>query len=372
MESELFGHVKGAFTGAVAAREGAVKRAEGGTLFLDEICEMELQLQTKLLRFLQTATYIRVGGEQVEKADVRIVCATNRDPLKEVEEGNFREDLYYRVHVIPLHLPPLREREGDVVEIARHLLRIDAAREGKQFEGFTAEAENLLLRYPWPGNVRQLQNVILNAVVLNDGPLVAAEMLPPPVNTYGSLQGQITRATVAAPTDRVGATVNTTIRTGAARAGAESAIRPLWLVEKEAIEAAIAACDGNIPRAAAALGISASTIYRKKSAWEAAGALRGRNRADRRHDTLNPKGFKTVHEKSGPRRWIRCPLAGSPSPDEHLPETFPTPNFNNCAMAMGRQVPLHRTLGRRRRHREEHRTIRTKDNDNANHRTPER
>lgn len=272
MESELFGHVKGAFTGAVAAREGAVKRAEGGTLFLDEICEMELQLQTKLLRFLQTATYIRVGGEQVEKADVRIVCATNRDPLKEVEEGNFREDLYYRVHVIPLHLPPLREREGDVVEIARHLLRIDAAREGKQFEGFTAEAENLLLRYPWPGNVRQLQNVILNAVVLNDGPLVAAEMLPPPVNTYGSLQGQITRATVAAPTDRVGATVNTTIRTGAARAGAESAIRPLWLVEKEAIEAAIAACDGNIPRAAAALGISASTIYRKKSAWEAAGA----------------------------------------------------------------------------------------------------
>ncbi|EKV31996.1 two-component system response regulator LuxO [Caenispirillum salinarum AK4] len=267
MESEIFGHVKGAFTGAVSSRDGAARRAEGGTLFLDEICEMEPQLQTKLLRFLQTGTYMRVGGEQVEKADVRIVCATNRDPLKEVEDGNFREDLYYRLHVIPLHLPPLREREGDVVEIARTLLRIDAAREGKGFEGFTAEAEDLLLRYPWPGNVRQLQNVILNAVVLNDGKLMAAEMLPPPVNATGSLPGQVIRATpphAAAP-----APVEPAEAADAAAGGTGPGIKPLWQVEKETIETAIAACDGNIPRAAAALGISASTIYRKKSAWDA-------------------------------------------------------------------------------------------------------
>ena len=267
MESEIFGHVKGAFTGAVSSRDGAAKRAEGGTLFLDEICEMEPQLQTKLLRFLQTGTYMRVGGEQVEKSNVRIVCATNRDPLKEVEEGNFREDLYYRLHVIPLHLPPLREREGDVVEIARHLLRLDASRENKGFQGFTADAEDLLLRYPWPGNVRQLQNVILNAVVLNDGQLMAAEMLPPPVNGAGSLPGQVNRATLprSAPTPLESSGAVPEFGDGASEKG----IRPLWQVEKDTIESAIAACEGNIPRAAAALGISASTIYRKKSAWEA-------------------------------------------------------------------------------------------------------
>ncbi|MCA1941695.1 MAG: sigma-54 dependent transcriptional regulator [Caenispirillum bisanense] len=262
MESEIFGHVKGAFTGAVAARDGAARRADGGTLFLDEICEMEPALQTKLLRFLQTGTYMRVGGEVLEKVDARIVCATNRDPLKEVEEGRFREDLYYRLHVIPLHLPALRERDGDVLEIARSLLARFSAQEGKAFEGFTPEAEDLLLRYPWPGNVRQLQNVILNAVVLNDGPLVAAEMLPPPVNSRGSLPGQVNRATLP-PLRAVDGG-------GGARseAGTE-AIKPLWQVEKDAIEAAITAFDGNIPRAAAALGISASTIYRKKAAWEA-------------------------------------------------------------------------------------------------------
>lgn len=257
MESEIFGHVKGAFTGAVAARDGAAKRADGGTLFLDEVCEMEPALQTKLLRFLQTGTYMKVGGEVLEKVDVRIVCATNRDPLKEVEEGRFREDLYYRLHVIPLHLPALRDREGDVLEIARNLLARFSGAEGKSFEGFTPEAEDLLLRYPWPGNVRQLQNVVLNAVVLNDGPLVAAEMLPPPVNSGASLPGQVNRATLPP------------LRTAEGPVSAQDAIKPLWQVERDAIEAAITAFDGNIPRAAAALGISASTIYRKKAAWEA-------------------------------------------------------------------------------------------------------
>lgn len=263
MESEIFGHVKGAFTGAVSARDGAARRADGGTLFLDEICEMEPQLQTKLLRFLQTGTYMRVGGEQPEKVDVRIVCATNRDPLKEVEEGRFREDLYYRLHVIPLHLPPLRDREGDVLDIARHLLAQYSAKEGKSFRGFTAEAEDVLLAYDWPGNVRQLQNVILNAVVLNDAPLLAAEMLPPPVNTAGTLTSQVIRPTL--PMETAGPDPGPIEAPGPA----EGAIRPLWLVEKETIEAAIAACGGNIPRAAAALGISASTIYRKKAAWDA-------------------------------------------------------------------------------------------------------
>jgi two-component system, repressor protein LuxO len=257
MESEIFGHVKGAFTGAVGDRDGAASRAEQGTLFLDEICEMEPSLQTKLLRFIQTGTFQKVGGTRVEKVDIRIICATNRDPLKEVEEGRFREDLYYRLHVIPIHLPPLREREDDVVDIARKFLVDYAAEEGKRFRILEPAVEQVFRTYHWPGNVRQLQNVIRNIVVLHDGEAVTAEMLPPPLNQQ--------QAPAAPPSADPPAGL---------RAPAEEErrpIRPLWLIEKEAIEDAVAACDGNIPRAAALLGISASTIYRKRLSWEAEG-----------------------------------------------------------------------------------------------------
>jgi DNA-binding NtrC family response regulator len=254
MESEIFGHVRGAFTGATSDRDGAAGLADGGTLFLDEICELDPNLQTKLLRFIQTGTFQKVGGARTEKVDLRIVCATNRDPLKEVEEGRFREDLYYRLHVIPIHLPPLREREDDVVEIARRFLVEYAREEGKRFAGMDPAVEQAIRAYPWPGNVRQLQNVLRNVVVLHDGDTVLPSMLPPP------LSGQPAPAAAGAP-----------VPPPAAAAGSPPPVRALWIVEKEAIEAAIASCDGNIPRAAQLLEISPSTIYRKRLSWEAEG-----------------------------------------------------------------------------------------------------
>jgi two-component system repressor protein LuxO len=257
IESEIFGHVKGAFTGAIADRDGAATRADGGTLFLDELCEMDLQLQTKLLRFIQSGTFQRVGGTKLEKVDIRIVCATNRDPQKEVEEGRFREDLYYRLHVILIHLPPLRERDDDVVEIARHYLAQYAAEEGKRFRQFDAEAEAALRHYRWPGNIRQVQNAIRNLVVMHDGDLVTADMLPPPVGDAGR------KPRPPAPTSPA-ETPATSPTTESEPVG----IKPLWLVEKETIERAIHLCNGNIPRAAALLEINPSTIYRKKLVWD--------------------------------------------------------------------------------------------------------
>ncbi|MGE6164880.1 sigma-54-dependent transcriptional regulator [Aeromonas rivipollensis] len=258
MESEIFGHVKGSFTGAQGDRKGAASLADGGTLFLDEICEMDLDLQSKLLRFIQTGTLQRVGSGKVETVDVRFVCATNRDPLVEVKAGRFREDLYYRLHVIPLSLPPLRERGEDILLLARDLLLRYAKEEHKRFKDFDADAVRVLLDYPWPGNVRELQNVVRNIVVLNDRELVSKEILPPPLNGGRAL-------VVPAP---VPAEATHEIQTEPMPIPLP--VRPLWLVEKEAIEQAIASCDGNIPKAAALLEISPSTIYRKKQGWEEA------------------------------------------------------------------------------------------------------
>ncbi|MGL4793008.1 MAG: sigma-54-dependent transcriptional regulator [Aeromonas jandaei] len=256
MESEIFGHVKGSFTGAQGDRKGAASLADGGTLFLDEICEMDLDLQSKLLRFIQTGTLQRVGSGKLETVDVRFICATNRDPLLEVKAGRFREDLYYRLHVIPLYLPPLRERGEDILLLARSLLQNYAKEENKRFRDFDAAAARVLLDYPWPGNVRELQNVVRNIVVLNDKELVSPDILPPPLNGVRALAVATTAAQQPAAT--------------AATPAAGGPIRPLWLVEKEVIEQAIASCDGNIPKAAALLEISPSTIYRKKQGWEEA------------------------------------------------------------------------------------------------------
>ena len=280
MESEIFGHVKGAFTGAVADREGAAARANGGTLFLDEICEMEPALQTKLLRFIQTGTFQKVGGTKLDKVDLRILCATNRDPLREVEEGRFREDLYYRLHVIPIHLPPLREREDDVLSIAQQFLVDYAAEEGKSFNRFHPDVEQVFRAYPWPGNVRQLQNVIRNVVVLHDGEQVTLSMLPSPLNQSAQSLHPQQRPPAQGSGHGVVEHGNGFGQHAAPGLGAVMVqpamvqprqVRPLWQVEKEAIEEAIVACDGNIPRAAALLEISASTIYRKRMAWEAEG-----------------------------------------------------------------------------------------------------
>ncbi len=183
MESEVFGHIKGAFTGAANERKGAATLADGGTLFLDEIGEMDMDLQTKLLRFVQTGSFQRVGDSAEIKVEVRFICATNRDPLEMVEVGSFREDLYYRLHVVPLHLPPLRARGDDILIIAHHFLTTYAKEEGKSFSEFSPEVEVMLRRYTWPGNVRQLQNVIRNITVLHDDSKVTRNHLPPPLNT---------------------------------------------------------------------------------------------------------------------------------------------------------------------------------------------
>ncbi|WP_394151733.1 quorum-sensing sigma-54 dependent transcriptional regulator LuxO [Vibrio maritimus] len=248
IESELFGHVKGAFTGAAVDRQGAAELADGGTLFLDELCEMDLDLQTKLLRFIQTGTFQKVGSSRMKKVDVRFVCATNRDPWKEVQEGRFREDLYYRLYVIPLHLPPLRDREEDVIEIAYSLLGFMSHEEGKSFVRFSQDVIERFIQYEWPGNVRQLQNVLRNVVVLNHGKEITLDMLPPPLN-------------IPVVVSKPAAIITSSF-------GPQD-IQPLWQTERRTIEQAIEACDGNIPQAAKYLDVSPSTIYRKIQAWNA-------------------------------------------------------------------------------------------------------
>ncbi|MEH6496111.1 MAG: sigma-54 dependent transcriptional regulator [Pseudomonas marincola] len=248
MESEIFGHVRGAFTGANEAREGAAIQADNGTLFLDEICEMDLTLQAKLLRFIQTGTFQKVGSDKLEKVNIRFVCATNRNPLKEVEEGRFREDLYYRLHIVPATLPALRERDNDIMELASHFLHNFAVDEDKEFRGFDPEVETILKSHPWPGNVRELQNVIQRIVVLNKGNLVLKEMLP---NDFKQSKTSIP----SAPSNQG--------QTSDVHANLEGSITPMWQVELDYIKLALKKTNNNVPKAAALLEMSPSTIYRR-------------------------------------------------------------------------------------------------------------
>ncbi len=250
IESEMFGHVRGAFTGASDDRTGAAELAHGGTLFLDEICEMAPMLQAKLLRFIQTGIVRRVGSDRDRPVDVRFICATNRDPEAEVAAGRFRADLLYRLNVLPVALPPLRERSDDVPGLAQAFLRRFAAEEGRACPALAPEALALLGRYRWPGNVRQLQNVVRRLVVLHEEPVVTAAMV----------------ASVLAAASPAGEAP------AAMEAPAARAIAPFHEQERRIIEEAIAAFDGNIGRAAAALQINPSTIYRKRQAWQAGGA----------------------------------------------------------------------------------------------------
>ena len=253
LESEVFGHLRGSFTGAVSDKPGAAAEADGGTLFLDEICEMDLALQTKLLRFLQTSTIHPVGAARPRKVNARIICATNRDPLEAVRRGDLREDLYYRLHDVPVHLPPLRARGEDVVEIARHELSRLSQEEGRNFTGLAPDVADMFRAHPWPGNVRQLVNVLRNVVVLNDGAQVIPDMLP--AEFRDSPKGEaVAQASPAAGT------------------GDEAAIgnlvgRSLAEIEKLVIEGTIAHYGGSIPKAARVLDVSPSTLYRKREAW---------------------------------------------------------------------------------------------------------
>ena len=178
LESELFGHEKGAFTGAVTTRQGLFEEANGGTIFLDEVGDIPLPLQAKLLRVLQERQVRRVGGNRFLDVDVRVISATHQNLGAMVQEGTFREDLFYRINVIPLPLPLLRERPGDIAILAYHFLRRYAAQSGKEVKGITPETLELLEAYPWPGNVRELQNVIERAVVLAEGEMLSPAELP--------------------------------------------------------------------------------------------------------------------------------------------------------------------------------------------------
>ncbi len=177
LESELFGHEKGAFTGAMTRRSGRFEQAEGGTLFLDELSEMPLSVQVKLLRFLQEREFERVGGNETLRVNVRVVAATNRDLRTLVDDGTFREDLYFRLKVVVLDVPPIRARPSDIPLLADHFLRLYAEENGKRVHGFTPRARQALLEYPWPGNVRELQHAIEQAVVLCDKDLISTEDL---------------------------------------------------------------------------------------------------------------------------------------------------------------------------------------------------
>lgn len=282
IESELFGHVKGAFTGATGDRDGAAHLAAEVTLFLDEIGEMDISLQSKLLRFLQSGTFQRVGSSRTESSNARIICATNRDAWGAVQAGTFREDLYYRLNVIPIVLPTLRQRGDDVIEIARHFLHVFARHDGKAFTDFDDAVRSLLLNYNWPGNIRQLQNVVRNIVVLHDGDQVTQDMFPPleqvaldkgAAGTGSASTGFETGSVAAVPlhagemsrVGQMGAGPSTAGRTYPPLPMSEADLRPMWLIEQEMIDRALELTSGNVNRAAALLEISPSSVYRKRS-----------------------------------------------------------------------------------------------------------
>jgi len=254
LESELFGHVKGAFTGANTNRIGAAQRADGGTLFLDEIGELPIDLQSKLLRFIQTQKLQPVGSDELLQVDVRFICATNRNPKEAVAAGLLREDLYYRLNVIPIQLPPLRERGHDVILLARKFLRDFSAEENKQFQRFAPAVEAVLHAYRWPGNIRELSNIIRKIVVLHDGEIVTPHMLPSELLEAEKItQGGHTSTTVATPQPKKNPTYS---------------LQPLWRSEQQVIEFTIEQCQGNIRAAAQILEVSPSTIYRKMERWQ--------------------------------------------------------------------------------------------------------
>jgi two-component system response regulator FlrC len=253
IESELFGHEKGAFTGAVAARRGRFEEADGGTIFLDEVGEVRPDLQVRLLRVLQDRAVQRVGGTGTRPVDVRVVAATNRDLLSAIASGGFREDLYYRLAVFPVRLPPLREREGDVDRLADAFLARFASGHGRPARGFSPEARKALRLYAWPGNVRELENVVERAVLMEDGDAVSLGSLPDAVVE-----------TLAADAARTAAA-------GSGAAGARpDEIRPLDEEERRLVRRALDATGGNVQDAARRLGISRATIYRKLERWGAA------------------------------------------------------------------------------------------------------
>jgi transcriptional regulator with GAF, ATPase, and Fis domain len=250
LESELFGHEKGAFTGAVARRLGRFELADGGTLFLDEVGDLPADVQVKLLRVLQEREFERVGGTETIKVDVRVVSATHRDLERQIAAGEFREDLYYRLNVFPIMLPPLRQRGTDIPLLAEHFIQKYARSAGKNVRGLDAGAVSALQGYGWPGNVRELENVIERALILARGAELTAADLE---FTRRPLPASSAPAPEPAAAARFG--------DGASGAGGRPLQERLGEQERSAIVAAIDQAHGNIAHAARALGINRSTLY---------------------------------------------------------------------------------------------------------------
>ena len=258
LESELFGHEKGAFTGAAGLKRGRFELAHTGTIFLDEIGEISPTVQIKLLRVLQDRAFERVGGEQTIEADVRVIAATNRDLAAETAAGRFRDDLFYRLNVVNIRVPPLRERREDIPILAASLLKTLAAENGKEIEGFDADANQRLWDYEWPGNVRELQNAIESAVVMTRGSVITAADLPPHVREDSTnafvrtAAGNASRLIPGQP-DRPAGDAYVRLPIGSTVEDAE----------RELIRYTLAAHRGNKTKAAAVLGIGRKTLHRK-------------------------------------------------------------------------------------------------------------
>jgi DNA-binding NtrC family response regulator len=261
LESELFGHVKGSFTGAVENRTGRFEAAHAGSIFLDEINSTSPKLQVKLLRVLQEGEFERVGDTKTIKVDTRFIAATNRDLVEECEAGRFREDLYYRLNVVPIYLPPLRERREDVSALAEFFMRRYAEQNRREVRRIHPQAMRLLEAYDWPGNVRELQNYVERAVVLGDGPDVLPEHLPP------QLRGEPPPRPIRAA--RLGdlATLTTELVRQGIRNGGQNPTdlkrQVVGPVERELIMQVMAACDRVQITAAARLGMNRNTLHKK-------------------------------------------------------------------------------------------------------------
>ena len=238
LESELFGHERGAFTGAHRKKDGRFLQAHGGSLFLDEISEMSLAMQAKLLRVLQEREITRVGGEEVIKVDVRMIAATNKDLLQEIEASRFREDLYYRLNVVTLGIPPLKERREDIPLLAQHFLKLFNEKNHKQIKGFTPHTMDRLLKYDWPGNVRELMNTVERGVVLSRSEYLDEGQMPLDLNSESSRNGMPGMETI-------------------------SEELPLEEVEKATILKTLESAGGNKSETARRLGITRRTLHKK-------------------------------------------------------------------------------------------------------------
>ena len=257
LEDELFGHEKGAFTGAITSKKGIFEKANGGTLFLDEIGEIDLSVQVKLLKVLEEKQFSPLGSDKVIKSDFRLVSATNRDLKKEVDEGRFREDLYYRINKMNLEIPPLRERKGDIGALAASFLEKYAKENKKNVVGFTEEVANILLTYKWPGNIRELQNVIEASVVLSRDRFITREDLPiylqnlvPKVENNENIKANYNEPTTI---------INKSYETQTGRY-VTIKLGTLKEMEKDLIKATLDFYGGNKTQAAIALGVNRKTL----------------------------------------------------------------------------------------------------------------